>query len=133
MSRSVPVTLKPRAASMHASEPMPVPAIATRCTWRIAEIGGISGGIERLADEVVHERAQRERAPARDQVHAVGEQRDHTAALEIDPETRAGESGVADRARREVLARRRAPRRRRVPAERPVALGRHALAPEELG
>src|SRR5215510_7739191 len=125
-SVSLPLTLKPRAASMHASEPIAVPHTPTKCTCWISSIGGMLRGKEGLPDEVVHVRSQFEPAALRDQVDAVGEQHHDHAALEVDPEARSGEARVTDRALGEVRARRRLSLGRGVPAGRPVA--RHRTA-----
>src|SRR5262245_15654734 len=121
---------------MLASEPIAVPHTATRCTWRMFSIAGISGrgsgGKERLPHQIVYERAQLEAALLGDQVDAVREEDDLHAALEVDPQAGAGEAGVPDRALRELRARGRLALGRRVPAERPIALRCDLLPAEEL-
>src|SRR5215831_20995143 len=75
-SVSLPVTRKPRAASMHASEPIAVPHTATKCTCWIDSIGGKLRGKEGLPHQIVQVRAQLELAALRDQVDPVGEEHD---------------------------------------------------------
>ena len=62
-------------------------------------------------------------------MHPVGQQHDVEILLGIDPQRRAGEAGVADRARRQARAARRC-RQHRVPAERARAAG-HGRLPHE--
>src|SRR5262245_13090982 len=127
MPSSEPVTVWPREASRPASDPIAVPAIATKWTCTGARLLR-----ERFADQIVHLGAQRELAALGDQVDAVGEQRDRAVRVEVDAERGAGEAQVSDRLGREVRAGRGALRSRCVPAERPIRAGRELLARGEL-
>ena len=86
--------------------PMPVPPIATKCTWRGASLiaSSLREGLAGIS--VVHDRPQLEAAALGHQVHAVREHHHDRLALQIDPQRSAREAEVADRGAREVLARR---------------------------
>src|SRR6185295_681560 len=100
---------------MPASDAIPTPAMAIRCTCRgDAGISGRDGADDEvmdlwaeLANEVVVAR----------RVHAVREHDDVQLAIEVDPERGPREADVADRISRELVAGRRSLERRRVPAE----------------
>src|SRR5262245_26737405 len=110
---------------------MPGPAIATKYTRRGDSLTR-SPLPEGLDHEVVDHGPQLVSAALGHEMNPIREQHDHRFGLEVDPERRAGEAEVPDRARGEVAPGGGGPRARSVPAERPTRARGQLLAAAPL-